>query len=123
MVRVQPKAEGHDPFERLFHFQRRLAGGELSPVGDTENVRIDGNRRLAEYHVQHDVGRLSSYSGQRLERFAAGGHFSAMALDQSLGQSDDIFGFGAIKPDRLDVFPQPLFPEPQHFGRCVRHWE
>ena len=47
-------------------------------------MRVDGQRRLAEGHVEHDVGGLAPDARQLDQRFAVVGHLAAMVADQRL---------------------------------------
>ena len=49
--------------ERLLHLERRSPGREPGTVGDPEDVRVDGDLRLTEHHVENDVGGLSPDTG------------------------------------------------------------
>src|SRR5512132_2068964 len=68
--------------QRGFHLQRRAARGEAGAVGHSEDMRIDGDRRLAECHIQYDVGGLPPDAGERFESFAVVRHLAAVAFDQ-----------------------------------------
>ena len=63
---------------------RRLAGRQPEPVADAEDVRVDRHRRLAEGHVEHDIGGLAADARQLDQRVAVARHLAAMVADQRL---------------------------------------
>ena len=65
---VQFVVRGRRFFELLFHRQRRLSRRQTCAITDSEDMRIDRNRRLTECHVENHIGRLPPYSGKRFER-------------------------------------------------------
>jgi hypothetical protein len=89
----------------------RLARRQPGPVAEAEDMRVDGDGRLAEGRVEHDIGRLAPDTGQRFERRALGGHFAAMQFDQHPAGGDDVLRLGAKEADGLDVFESAL-PRP-----------
>ena len=68
-----------------------------------ENVRVDGQRRLAEGDIEHDIGGLAADPGQRLQRLAVVRHLAAVLGDQRLRQRDHVLGLVAVEADGLDV--------------------
>ena len=44
-----------------FYDQRCLAQGKTGPVGDAEDVRVNGHCGLAEGGIEDDVGSLATY--------------------------------------------------------------
>jgi len=123
MVRVLPELLGNEPQQALLDFVDRLAMGEAGPVCHTKHVRIDGDRRLAERGVQDDVRGLSTYAGQRLERFARLRHFSAVIADENLCEFHDVLRLVAVEADGLDVGDEPRLAEPRDRRRRVRDAE
>src|SRR5512132_1853324 len=105
--------------QRGFHLQRRLARSEAGAVGHSEDVRIDGDRRLAERYVEYDVGGLPPDAGERFEGVAVTGHLAAVAFDQRPAQRDHVLRLGVEQADGLDTLAQALFAERQHLRRRV----
>ena len=66
-MRVLAELRRRVGIERLLNLPRRSAGREPGTVGDPEDMCIDGDLRLAEYHVENDVRGLASDTGQRFE--------------------------------------------------------
>ena len=56
VMRILAKAWWRVSLERVLDGERRLPRREPGPVADAENMRIHGNRGLAEGRVEHDVG-------------------------------------------------------------------
>ena len=119
VVGVAQEAGGDHLHELVLHLPRRLARGDAEPVGDAEDMGVDGQRRFAEGGVEDDVGGLAPDPRQRLERVTVRRNLAAPPLDQRLRQRDDVPGLRPIKPDRLDPLRQPLLAERRHFGRRV----
>ena len=103
-----------DPIERGLDRERRFAGGEAGAVGHAEDVRVDGDRRLAEGDVEHDVGGFASDPGQRLQRGAVARHLAAMLLDEDPAQRDQVLCLCAKEADRADQLDDPLLSESEH---------
>src|SRR5450432_3194587 len=59
MMRILLELVGHEFFEAPLDFIDILAGPQSGTIGDAKNVRVDGNRRMAERRVQHHVRRLA----------------------------------------------------------------
>ena len=57
---------------------RRLARGEIEAMRHPEHVRVDGQGRLAEGDIEHDIGGLAADAGQRLQRLALPRHLAAV---------------------------------------------
>src|SRR6056297_487911 len=51
-------------------------------VADTKDMRVHRLRRIVPPHVEHHVGGLAPYAGQRLQRGAAVGYAADIALDE-----------------------------------------
>ena len=47
--------------------QKMVANRQAQAMGDAEDVGVDGDRRLAEGHIEHHIGRLAPDAGQGLE--------------------------------------------------------
>ena len=101
----------HQP---VLHCARIGPGREAGAVADAEDMRVHGERRLAEGDVEHDIRRLAPDAGQRLERVAIGGHRAAMALEQQARQRGHVRRLGPPQPERADVLPDALGAEPRH---------
>ena len=63
-MRILHELFGSQFCQARFHFQWRLALCQPSAIRDTKNVRVHGDRGLAEGSVQYDIGRLSTDAGQ-----------------------------------------------------------
>jgi len=66
-------------------------------------MRIDGNFVLAVHHVENDAGSLAAHSGQRFERFTIVGHFAAVAVEDLLGEANEIPGLHVVQANRLQI--------------------
>ena len=82
MVRVAAVSRWNRLHQLVLDGPWRRAGGEAGPVGDAEDVRVDGARLVAENLVQDDVRRLAADAGQRLERGAVVRDLAAVARDE-----------------------------------------
>ena len=116
---VQAKFLGHALQQLQFDLQRVLAGGEAGAVADPEDVRVDGDGRLAEADIHHHVGGLAADTGQGLQLLVGVRHLAAMPLDQQLRQRDHVLGLGTEQADRLDVGDQLALAQRDHLGRCL----
>ena len=92
------------------------APGQPKPVRHPEDMRVDGDRRLAEGGVEHDVGRLAPDAGQRFERLAIGRHLAAVLLDQDPAGLDQVLCLVAVEAERADGFAQLVEAEVE---RCA----
>ena len=102
MVRVAPERLRHDLFELGLDLVDIPAGGEAGAVADSKDVGVDRERLLAECGVEHDIGRLAAYAGQRLQLLARARHVAAVAVDQRLTERNDILRLGVEQADALD---------------------
>lgn len=59
----------------------RRARREARAVGDTENMGVDGDRRLAISLGEDDAGSLAADTGKGFEVFARAGGRSAMTFE------------------------------------------
>src|SRR6266403_366255 len=89
--------------------QWRLAGCDAGSIADTEDMGIDGNRRLTKGDIEHDICGLAADARQRLQRLARAGNLPVMLLHDPLRQPDEILGFGAEETDGLDQLLHPFF--------------
>ena len=83
-MRMQPVFLGHALQQLQLDLERVLAGRQAGAVADAEDVRVDGDGRLAEGHVHHHVGGLAADARQRLQLLVGVRHLAAMPLDQQL---------------------------------------
>ena len=86
-MRVMLEAIGDRALEPLLYFVRIFSGRQAGAIRDAENMRIDGDRGLAEGDVEHHVGRLAADAGQRLERRARARHLAAVLGEQALAKA------------------------------------
>ena len=84
-----------------------------------EHVRVDGQRRLAEGDIEHDIGGLAADARQRLQRLALARHLAAVLGDQLLRQRDDVLGLVAVEADGLDALLHVLHAQRRHLPRRV----
>jgi hypothetical protein len=119
MVGVVPELGRRELFERCLDSAHVLARREAGTVRDSENMRVDGNRRLPECCVEHHVRGLAADARQALERFAIGRHLATVAIQQDAAGGDDVLGLGAKEADRLDVVGDTCFTKLEHrLGRA-----
>src|ERR1051326_4620892 len=83
MMRVQFVFFGYHALQRVFDLARIPAGRKIGAIANTKDVRIHSKRRLAERHVQHDIGSFASYTWQLLQRVAIARDLAAMLFNQS----------------------------------------
>jgi hypothetical protein len=84
---------------------------ESGAIRHPEDMRIDGDGRLAECRIEHDAGRFAADARQALECFALGGDFAAVFFEQQTACRNDVFCLGPIKADRLDVVGKTRFAQ------------
>ena len=72
VVRVRQKRSGTMRI-RSSSTSRGVLPARAQPVGDAEDMGVDGDRRLAEGDVEHHVGGLAADAGQGLQRLAVAG--------------------------------------------------
>src|SRR5436190_12201865 len=76
---------GRRELEQLeLHFKRILPRRDTRAVGDTEDMRVHRHGLLAEGSVEHDICRLSAYTGERLKLLSFSWDFSVEVLEQQL---------------------------------------
>ena len=75
-------------FELRFDLIDCLSGRQSGAVADAKDVRVDGERFLAEGGIEDDVGGLTANAWQSLKLFARSGNLAAVVTDQRLGQRD-----------------------------------
>jgi len=119
MMGVQPIGLRHDPFKAEFNRERRLADGKARAVCHPKQMGVDGNGRLMEGDIEHDIGGLAANAWQCLKLRAGLRHFAPMPLDQQLRQADDVFGLGLVEPDGLDGLSELFLAQCHHLFRAV----
>src|SRR6202044_2598718 len=80
VVRVFAVRRGRIGEKRLLNFARRLPRSKTRAIRDAKNMRVDGDRRLAKYHVENNVRRLAADSGKRFESRTVVGDLAAVFL-------------------------------------------
>src|ERR1700684_284517 len=85
--------------ECLLDREWRLARRKPGAIGNPENVRVDGNRCLAEHHVENDVRRLASDPRKRFERGAIPGNLTRVLRDELTRKANEILGLRVVKAD------------------------
>ena len=118
-MRVAHEFLRDDADQSFFHRLRRLAGREAQPVADAENMRVDGHGRLAERHVEHDIGGLAPHARQFRQRVALAGNLAAMVADQRLRQRDHVLRLAPPQADRANMLAELRLAERQHLLRRV----
>ncbi len=78
MVGVVQEFRGDELQQFLFHFEHVLARCQSGAVGDAEDMRVDGDGRLAEGGVENDIGGLAADTGQGFKRGAVFRNFAAV---------------------------------------------
>ena len=73
-----------DFFQPVFDFTRVLSGRKAGPVGHAKNMRIDRDDRPTESHVQNDICRFTSNTGQLFEFVPVLRYLSTVVFDQRL---------------------------------------
>src|SRR5687767_6568320 len=120
VVRVLEEFGGRELHQLQFYFEGILPRRQSGPVGDAEEVRVDGDHGLAERGVEHDIRRLAAHAGQALERLALFRHLAAVLFEQDPGQRNDVFRFHAIQTDGLDERLKPRHAELHHLVWRIR---
>jgi hypothetical protein len=105
----------NDADETLLDLFRRLAGRQAETVADAEDMGVDRHGRLAERHVQHDIGGLAADAGQFRQGVAVVRHLAAMVADQRLAQRDDVLRLVAPEADGADVVADLASPSASIF--------
>ena len=116
MVGVQLELIRNEFQETQLDFQGVLAGCDVGAVRYPEDVRIDGNRRLAECDVQHHVRRFSPDARQCLQCFPRAGHLTPVFENDAAARLQHVLRLHPIEADRLDVALQPLLSERNDLG-------
>src|SRR5262249_54564007 len=103
VMRILAELRRRVGIERQLHLPRRTAGSEPGTVGDPEDMGVDGDLRLAEYHVENDVGGLPPDTGQCFELGTRRGNLAAVPVDELLREADEILRLRVVQAYRLDV--------------------
>ena len=69
MVSVALEVIRYDAFKHQFDLEHVFTRCEPRAVGDTEDMRIDSNRLMAECDIQNDIGRFAAHPRQRFQNF------------------------------------------------------
>ena len=83
--------------------------GQADPVGDPEDMGIDGHGGFVEHDGGNDIGSLPSDSGQLLQLVHVGGHYALKLLHEHLGHADQVLGLVVGVGDAADVFIDHLW--------------
>ena len=81
MMRVATEGLRDDLLELRLDLLDGFAGGQAGAVADSEDVRVDRERLLAERGVEHDIGGLAANPGQRLQLHAGARDLAAVPVD------------------------------------------
>jgi len=117
VVRVAAERLGYDLLELGFHVVDRLARREARAVADAIDVRVHGERLLAERRVEDDVGGLATDASERLELLPGARDLAAVVRDQRLAKRNDVLRLGVEQADGLDRIAQPVLAEVDHLLR------
>ena len=101
-MRVLAKGWGHDFIQTALDIEHGAPRRKTRAIGDAEDMRIHGNRGLAERDVQNHVGGLSSNPRQGLECFPGIRYLALMAIDQQPAESDEVARLAPEKAQRSD---------------------
>ncbi len=80
-MRVLTERGGDGLIQAALDIQHGTPGRETRAIGDAEDMRIHGNRRLAEGDVENHIGGLSSDTRQGFERFPGIRHLAVVVFD------------------------------------------
>ncbi len=117
VVGVFPELLRDQPHQFFFDFTYVLTWSDAGPVGNAENMRIDGDSRFTESRIQYDIGRFASHAGEMLELCSGMRNLALMFFQQESAGPDDILCLVSIKADGLNESQQFFLPEPEH---CLR---
>src|ERR1700733_14339928 len=97
MVSVLAKLLGCRRKQRLLDRERCLARGKPRAIGDPKYMRIDANGRLAEDHVEDDVGGLAPDARQGFERGALARYLAIVQFDELTGERCQVLGLHIVQ--------------------------
>jgi hypothetical protein len=120
---VTAEGLGDDPFKLCFDLVDGFSGCQASAIADSEHMSVHGERLFAERCVQNDVGGLAAHARQLLKLFTGARDLSAMPIDESLAQRDDILRLGIEQSDRFDRFAQGFFAQGDHLAWVLDTFE
>lgn len=63
---IQQKFFGHDFHQLVFDGSNRFSLSQTGAVGESENMRVDGNHRVFKHSIQDDVGCFTTDTWQCL---------------------------------------------------------
>ena len=86
----------------MLSLQGIFSSGKTQPMGDTENMSINGNGRFSKGHTQHDIGSLASYTGKTQEGLHLLRNLGMEVINKFSARSKDIACFGMIKAAVMD---------------------
>src|SRR5262249_40874083 len=114
MMRMPLELLRYDLHQLELDFERRLSRCQAGAVAEPENMRVDGNGRLAKGAVDPDMGGLGADAGELFERCALARDFAAIFVDQDLRQRHHVPGLRSVETDGADMRDELLFAESQH---------
>lgn len=118
-VQVVPDLFGVERHQVVFHDFDVLASAESPAIGESENVGIDGEGGHIKALGHHDTGGLVTDTRECFECFDVHGDFTAVVVDQTIGEADDVFGFSRCQPAGSDVVLDRVDGEFGHGGGRV----
>ena len=72
---------------------------------------VDGNRWMAKSDIQDDAGGFAADARQGFESLGGLRHFAGVQIHQHFASRNNVFGFGAVEPDALDVMFEAGYAE------------
>ena len=103
VVRAAPLIFGNGLHELMLGLEHIRRVRQPQPIGDAENMRIDGDGILAERAAHDDVRRLASHTRQGFQSVMIRGHFAAEAGDQLPRHQHKVFGLVVEQAAGLDI--------------------
>lgn len=102
-----------------FNLRYILAWGEPGPVGNAENMGIDGDGGVTKGGVKNNIGGLAADTWQLFQGFSGFWYLAGVLCKQQAAGFDDVLGLGVVKANGLDVVLQPIKSQCQYFFRGI----
>jgi hypothetical protein len=106
VVDIEFELVGDKFFQSFFNRHNVFAWRDFCTIRDPENMRVDGNRRLAKRRIEYDVGSFATYAWECLEGLACLGDFATMLLEQDAARRNRVLGLIFIETNGFDVIHQ-----------------
>jgi len=114
MMGAQLEFIGSCALKLQFNFIGCFPWGETRPVRDPKYVCINGDCRLSEGFIEHNICCFSTNAGQAHQVLARPGNLPIKRVDQHLGQCDDVLRFVAPETNCADVVFNAFEAEANH---------